>query len=149
MSLNHYPVLELAGKLTEAANQIDKLTLLEREEIDYYKKEFAPELALMEMVRIKEEPQFFKVDDVTGFRFFLFRNDEFSLNLDPMLGLNIKSRFSETQTLRWNGLQFYGYYKKNWGFNFYFRDNEERGERIDRTRAFTSEPGFNLITKKS
>ncbi|MBK9284698.1 MAG: hypothetical protein IPM51_10335 [Sphingobacteriaceae bacterium] len=45
-------------------------------------------------------------------------------------------------------MQFYGYYKNNWGFIF-TRDNEERGERIDKTRAFTSEPGFNLSKNQS
>src|SRR3990172_2264659 len=67
--------VELAGKLIEAANQNEKLTPLERDEIDYYKKEFAPELALKGIVAINNDPQFFKIDDVTGFRFFLFRND--------------------------------------------------------------------------
>lgn len=136
--------MELANKLIEADDQHDKLTSLEQQEIDYHKKEFAPELALRGIISIAEEPQFFRMDDVTGFRVFLFRNDDFTFNLDPILGLDTKNRFDEGQTHRWNGLQFYGYYKNNWGFNFYFRDNEARGERIDRTRAFSSEPGFNL-----
>lgn len=136
--------IELVNKLIEADNQNDKLTSLEREEIDYYKKEFAPELASQEIVTLKKEPQFFKIDDVTGFRFFLFQNDDFTLNLDPILGLSVKNRFDEVQTHRWNGLQFYGYYKNNWGFNFYFRDNEERGDRIDRIKVFSPVPGFNI-----
>lgn len=136
--------VELANKLIEADEQSDKLTSLERKEIDYYKKEFAPELALLGIVSITEDPQFFSFNDVTGFRFFLFKNDDFTFNLDPIFGVSVKNRFDEGQTHRWNGLQFYGYYKNNWGFNFYFRDNEERGSRIDRTRLFTREPGFNL-----
>ena len=136
--------VELADRLIEAANQNDKLTSLEREEIDYYKKEFAPELALKGNVTIKEDLQFFNIDDVTGFRFFLFRSDDFTLNLDPILGFDIKNRFDEGQTHRRNGLQFHGYLKNNFGYSFYFRDNEERGERVDRTRSFSPEPGFNL-----
>ena len=129
--------IELAGKLIEASANKEKLTSLELEEIDYYKKEFAPELALKGIVELSDDPQFFKFDERTGFRFFLFRNDDFTLNLDPILGFGIKNRFDETQTHRWNGLQFYGYFKKNWGFSFYFKDNEERGDRIDRTRSFS------------
>ena len=113
--------MELAGKLLEAENHSDKLTVMERDEIDYYKKEFAPELANMGKIITGERTQFFEMDDVTGFRFFLFRNDDFTLNVDPILGFGLKRQFNETQTHRWNGLQFYGYYKNNWGFNFYFR----------------------------
>ena len=136
--------IELAGKLIEASTNKEKLTSLELEEIEYYKKEFAPELAMKGIAELSDDPQFFKFDDVTGFRFFLFRNDDFTLNLDPILGFGIKNRFDEVQTHRWNGLQFYGYFKENWGFNFYFKDNEERGERVDRTKSFSSDPGFNL-----
>ena len=119
--------MELAGKLIEASANKEKLTSLELGEIEYYKKEFAPELALKGIVKIDKDPQFFKFDKRTGFRFFLFRNDDFILNVDPILGFGIKNRFDEVQTHRWNGLQFYGYFKENWGFNFYFKDNEERG----------------------
>ncbi len=136
--------LELAGKLIEAEYQKDRLTSLECEEIEYYKKEFALELSLTGAVIINQKSRFFTLDDLTGFRFFLFKDENVSLNLDPILGLNVKNRFNEMQLHRWNGLQFYGYYKNNWGFNFYFRDNEERGDRIDRTRLFSNEPGFNL-----
>lgn len=136
--------LELANKLIEATNQNDKLTSLERENIEYYKREFAPELALINIIEVKEDLQFFKNDDVTGFRFFLFNNDNFTLNIDPILGFRVNNRFGETQMHRWNGLQFSGYFTDNFGFDFYFRDNEERGERIDRTRSFSNDPGFNL-----
>ena len=136
--------MELANKLIEADDQHDKLTSLEQQEIDYYKKEFAPELALRGIISIAEKPQFFRMDDVTGFRVFLFRNDDFTFNLDPILGLDTKNRFDEGQTHRWNGLLFYGYYKNNLRFDFYFKDNEERGDRIDRTKIFSLESGVNL-----
>jgi len=135
---------ELAVKLIEAANQKDKLTVLEWEEVEYYKKEYALELALKGVVKLNEEPQFFQFDDLTGFRFFLFGNEDFTLNMDPILGFEIKNRFDEIQTHRWNGLQFYGYVNNNWGFKFYLRDNEERGDRIDKAKIFSTEPGFNL-----
>jgi len=141
--------MELAQKLVEVTKYDSQLTVIEREEIEYFKKEFAPELASKGLNNMNKEAQFFSIDDVTGFRFFLFRNDDFTFNLDPILGLNIKNRYEEVQTHRWNGLQLYGYFKNNWGFNFYFRDNEEQGERIDRTRAFSPLPGFNLSQSSS
>lgn len=142
--LKPFSRLELASKIIEAEKCHDKLTTLDHEEIEYYKKEFAPELSLLGAVQLNQTSQFFNLDNITGFRFFLFKDENFSLNLDPILALGVKNRFSELQYHRWNGLQFYGYYKNNWGFNFYFRDNEERGTKIDRTRSFSSEPGFNI-----
>lgn len=135
---------ELASKLYEVSLTSDRLTALEAEELEYYNHEFAPELVQLNNSEWNKGIQFFKSDDLTGFRFLLFNNDEFMLNLDPILGIDLSKRFDESQTHRWNGLQFYGYYKNDWAFNFYFRDNEEVGDRIDRTKAFSREPGFNL-----
>ena len=69
--------IELAGKLIEASANKEKLTALELEEVGYYKKEFAPELAMKGIAELSDDHQFFKFDDITGFRFFLFRNDDF------------------------------------------------------------------------
>ena len=140
---------ELAKKLIEISDQPDKLTALDMEELQYFEKEFSPEIARLNESPPANELQFFKKSDLTGFRFFLYDDGQFALNLDPILGIDIRKRFEETQTHRWNGLQFYGYYKNNWGFNFYFRDNEERGDRIDRTREFSKLPGINLSTSSN
>lgn len=136
--------MELARKLMEAADNKERLTFLELEEVEYYKKEFYPELKLNDNYISDIEMRFFAEDESAGFRFFLFRNNDFTINADPILGIGFKNGYDETLKHRWNGLQFYGYFKKNWGFSFYFKDNEERGERVDRTRAFSRHPGFNL-----
>ncbi len=138
---------ELSKKIIAAKDNKNLLTSLELEELEYFKKEFAPELEVQKENLIQEGTQFFKIDDVTGFRFFLFKSNNFIFNLDPILGLGVTRRFNMNQTHRWNGLKFYGCFEDNWGFNFYFQDNEEWGQRIDRTRAFSPKPGFNLSQK--
>ncbi|NWF90520.1 MAG: hypothetical protein HXY50_13795 [Ignavibacteriaceae bacterium] len=135
---------ELAEKLSEAEAHLKNLTYLEKEELAYFKKEFSPEILHNSERDFEPETQFFTSTDSNGFRFFLFHNDNFTLNLDPILGAEIKSKFNEVQYHRWNGLQLYGYYNKNLGFDFYFRDNEERGNWIDRAKAMSNEPGVNL-----
>lgn len=135
---------EIARALIEASDQKEKLTSLEKEEIDFYEQEFNIEISLINNVQSDKKLQFFEINEITGFRFFLFRDQNFKLNLDPILGLKVANRFKELQTHRWNGLQFWGYYKNDFGFRFYFRDNEERGKRIDRTRMLSPLQGFNL-----
>lgn len=134
----------IAGKLQDVSKLKNKLTKIEKDELEYFIKEFAVELSLLKTKTPREEIQFFSFEDTTGFRFLLFRNEDFTLNLDPIYGYSVKHKYSEFQTHRWNGLQFSGYYKNNWGFYFYFRDNEEKGLKIDRTKEFTNEPGINV-----
>lgn len=138
--------IELFNKLLEI--NLNKVSQLELEEIKYYKKEFAPELILLEE-NSEDLLQFFQFREKTGFRFFLFRDNVFVFNVDPIFGLKAQNRFDEFQTHRWNGLQFYGYINKNWAFNFYFRDNEEKGGRIDKSKWFSNEQGINISQSTS
>jgi hypothetical protein len=137
--------IELAEKLLETDGKINVLTSVEMQEIEFYKKEFAPELNLLGFVDIADGLQLLSNETETGFRFLLYRNNNFFLNIDPILGLKLNRQFDEIQMHRWNGLQFYGYFKHNWGFSFYFRDNEEIGQRIDKVGDFSRLPGFNII----
>lgn len=134
---------ELADMLMVLENKKNTLTSLELEELKFYKQEFAAELEIICADETKENLQFFRIDEQTGFRFLFYQGENFTFNLDPIFGYAVKNKFDELQKHRWNGLQFYGYYN-DWGFDFYFRDNAVYGEKIDRTRWFTTEPGFNL-----
>lgn len=134
--------VKLFNKLLEAEAYVDQLTLLEKEEIQYFKKDFALEFAINARDTTMAA-KFFEFDS-DEFRFYSYISENFKLNIDPILGMSVRRRCNEVQTHRWNGLQFYGYYKNDWGFDFYFRDNEENGERIDKTKEFTKEPGINI-----
>lgn len=137
---------ELLNKLLEI--DATKLSHLEREELDYYKKEFLPERLLRES-SLDDPIQFVRSSEKAGFRFLLINSDDFILNVDPIFGFKVQNRFNELQTHRWNGLQFYGYINNNWAFNFYARDNEEKGSKIDKSKWFSGERGINISQSTS
>ncbi|MBK9284697.1 MAG: hypothetical protein IPM51_10330 [Sphingobacteriaceae bacterium] len=76
--------MELAGKLIESGKFKNNLTSIEREEIDYHKR-ICTRACIYGSGEDRRRTAVFQVDDVTGFRFFLFRNDDFTLNAIPFL----------------------------------------------------------------
>lgn len=131
----------IAEKLLEAECSIEELSALEREELHYYKKDFNPEILI---IRNSEKSQtvFFENDLIAGFRPFLYRDKDFSISADPVLGFTYRRQYEDNFNHRFNGLRFSGYFYKA-GFNFYFRDNAESGNSIDFEKRLTSEPGNN------
>ncbi len=137
----------LAQKLEELNLHQSELTEIEKDELSFYKKEFFPEMDLIKKDTsqlIKDKIVFLNFSQHAGFRVFLYHDNDFTLNFDPVLGLSFKKAYSETQRHRWNGVNAYGYYKKSLGFSLYIEDNEEQGFFIDRTKSFTPETGINL-----
>jgi hypothetical protein len=130
----------IAEKLLETEYNIEELTSTEREELMYYKKDFYPEVLI---IRSSEEQRtiFFKDDDESGFRSFFYRDKNFSISADPVLGFSYRRQYSDNLRHRFNGFMFSGYYRQT-GFNFYFRDNEEIGNTVDVERRISSEPGI-------
>jgi len=136
----------LAEKLREIRLHQNDLTDIESEELSFYEKEFFPELDLSKKDTArsdKKELILFSIDKDAGLRALLFHNKDFTLNIDPILGLSFARQYDETRRHRWNGVSSYGYYK-NLGFNVYIKDNEEQGSFIDRTKIFSPETGINL-----
>ena len=130
----------IAEKLLEAECSIEELTATEREELLYYKKDFYPEILIIRGSE-KQETIFFKNDDESGFRSFFYRDKNFSISADPVLGFSYRRQFQDNFRQRFNGFMFSGYYQ-NVGFNFYFRDNEEIGSTIDFEKKVSPEPGI-------
>lgn len=130
----------IAEKLLEAECNIDELTSTDREELMYYKKDFYPEILI---IRNSEEQRtiFFKDDDESGFRPFLYRDKNFSISADPILGFSYRRQYGGNHRYRFNGFTFSGYYGQT-GFNFYFRDNEEVGNTVDVEKGVSPEPGI-------
>ncbi len=130
----------IAEKLLEAECNMVELTSTEKDELIYYKKDFYPEISI---IRNSEKKQtiVFNNDDDAGFRPFFYRDKNFSMFADPVLGFSYKRQYDDNFKLRFNGLRFSGYFH-NAGFNFYFRDNEERGKSIDIEKMITREPGI-------
>jgi len=132
----------IAEKLLAAEGKINRLSSVEKEELIYFKRDYYPEI---QIINSSEEKRtvFFKDDEEAGFRPFLYREKDFSFTVDPVLGFTFKRQYKEDFKHRFNGLKFSGYYD-NFGYNFYFRDNEESGKTIDTAKRVSPEPGVVL-----
>lgn len=132
----------LAQKLLEASQNSNELTSLEKEELEFYRKDFLQEFELLKNTTSdSSEISFLKKDKSNRLRLFSFNSDFFKLNVSPILGLKIGSCDSEKLTHFWNGIYTYGYIDDYIGFSFDFRDNSESGKTIDKLKQFTPVTG--------
>jgi len=70
------------------------------------------------------------------------------VNVSPILGIEMGKNDGAKQTHTWNGVSLYGYLTDKIGFSFYFRDNDESGDKIDRAKRFTPQTG-GVVNKSS
>ncbi|MDY0081744.1 MAG: hypothetical protein RBR74_01045, partial [Ignavibacteriaceae bacterium] len=132
----------IAQKLIEANQKSDQLTSLEKDELEFYSKDFRFEFELLNNIKNDSSGiSFFGKDKSERLRLFSFNNKFFKLNVSPILGLQIGSRDNEKLTHTWNGIYTYGYIDKYIGFSFDFRDNIETGKTIDKLKQFTPVTG--------
>ena len=128
----------IAEKLIEVSEKFNLLTSLEKEELDFYRKDFKREFDFIKNVNVdSSEVNILGYDEGNRLRLFSYRDSFFTLNLSPIFGLKIGSRDSEKLTHVWNGIYTYGYINNYLGFSFDFRDNSEQGNTIDKRKDFT------------
>ncbi len=128
----------IAEKLIEVSEKFNLLTSLEKEELDFYRKDFKREFDFIKNVNVdSSEVNILGYDEGNRLRLFSYRDSFFTLNLSPILGLKIGSRDSEKLTHIWNGIYTYGYIDDYLSFSFDFRDNSEQGNTIDKRKDFT------------
>ncbi|MBE0538693.1 MAG: hypothetical protein IH620_03190 [Ignavibacterium sp.] len=138
----------IAQKLIEASENSIKLTSLEKQELEFFNKDFKFEFDILKNVKIdSSQIKIIGYDDGDRLRLFSYRDDRFSINVSPILGLKIGSRDSEKLTHIWNGIYTYGYIDKYIGFSFDFRDNQEDGSTIDKYKDFTPVTGVDARTE--
>lgn len=132
----------IAEKLIEVSAKSDQLTSLEKDELDFYSRDFNREFDFINHVNTDSElMRVVGYDEGNRLRLFNYRNNLFSLNVSPILGLKIGSRDGEKLTHIWNGVYAYGYIENYLGFSFDFRDNAESGKTIDKDKMFTPVTG--------
>jgi hypothetical protein len=132
----------IAEKLNEASKQIELLTSLEKDELEFFKKDYLFEINFISEVKNDSVyTGFFRKDKVGRLRLFSFNSQLFKLNLSPILGLKIGSRDKTRLSHLWNGISLYGYVEDYIGYSFDFRDNTEAGEKIDKNKDFTPVTG--------
>lgn len=131
----------IAGKLLEIKDISDKLTSLEKDELDFYLKDFGREIDMLQGKNFENTSlSYLGKDDYDRIRAFSYRDNLFSLNVSPIAGGTMGSRDGKSYRHTWSGLYFYG--NLSWlGFSFDFRDNNEVGETIDKFKIFTPVTG--------
>ncbi|MBI9070756.1 MAG: hypothetical protein JEY94_04120 [Melioribacteraceae bacterium] len=146
----------IAEKLNELDTKKQNLTNIEKDELEFYKKEFGQEIEARKKleVRSKKEKEessltLFNMDEFGRYRLFSFRNDLFKVTVDPIFGYDSRFRDGGKTTHFWNGISMNGYLDKNWSFYFKFTDNSESGEFIDYTRTFSRDIGYSWASSKS
>jgi hypothetical protein len=132
----------IAQKLIEATERSSQLTALEKQELEFYSRDFKFEFDMLNNIKIdSSQITIVGYDEGNRLRLFGYRDNLFSINLSPILGIKIGSRDAEKLTHLWNGIYTYGYINKFLGFSFDFRDNSENGNTIDKLKAFTPVTG--------
>jgi hypothetical protein len=132
----------IAQKLFEVSHRSEDLTSLEKEELEFYSKDYYQEFEFQKNITGDSlDISFLSYDKAERLRLFSFNSDLFKLNVSPILGLKIGSRDSEKLTHFWNGIYTYGYLNDYLGFSFDFRDNSESGKTIDKLKQFTPVTG--------
>ena len=132
----------IAEKLLDAERNIQKLSGIEKDDLNYYKQDYYIELETIHD-SVSQKMIVFRNDEEAGFRPFLYKDAVFSFTVDPILGLTFNRQYGNGFKHRWNGLKFSGYYN-NFGYNFYFKDNEESGGALDTLKRVSPEPGIVL-----
>lgn len=128
----------IAQKLLEASQNSNELTSLEKEELEFYSKDFKREFDFLSDVNSDSiKMVIVGFNEGNRLRLFSYKDKLFSLNVSPILGLKIGSRDNEKLTHIWNGIYAYGYIDDFLGFSFDFRDNSESGKTIDKLKNFT------------
>jgi len=140
----------IAQKLIEASEKSDQLTSLEKEELDFYNQDFKREFDFINNIKTNfSETIIAGYDSGSRLRLFGYRDNLFSINLSPILGIKIGSRDNEKLTHIWNGIYTYGYIDKYVGFSFDFRDNLEQGNTIDKHKEFSNITGVDARTDEN
>ena len=137
----------ISSKLLEADSLASQLTLLERDELEFFLKDFYHERWLSEgNDKQTEHLDYIGFDPADRWRMFSYGGDGFKINADLILGAEVGYVKDAKQTHFWNGIYSYGYIYDVLGFSFDFRDNTENGTTIDKTKSFTPETGVNART---
>ena len=148
---------------------------MEREELEFYLKDFGLERSMLsynsEIRNPKSEidqidtfddtllrnddlayrqagSKLFGYDEYGRWRLFSYSSDLFKVNVSPIIGVEMGTNDGTKQTHTWNGVSMYGYLTDKIGFNFYFRDNDESGDNISWSKAFTPQTGV-VVAKGS
>ncbi|HEU4472802.1 MAG TPA: hypothetical protein VFR58_17025, partial [Flavisolibacter sp.] len=111
---------------------------VESEELKFYLRDYSFDSD----ANRPEANYLFRKDDAGRLRAGLFQKGDIRLFVDPVFGAAHFRSGGKSNTQYYSGVRLGAYFGKRWGVNFSFRDVTEKGDSIDRTRAFTPQEGI-------
>ncbi len=132
----------IAINIMEAESKIQMLNDLEKEELEFYKKDYFLEIEGFDKKNLnKKYLSFFGKDSLGRYRLFSYSDKIFKLNVSPIIGYQVDFQGRNKNLHSWMGAYAYGYFSKNIGISMDFRSNNESGPNIDIKKNFTPETG--------
>jgi hypothetical protein len=130
-------------KLQEAKQNVNQLTDLEKQELNYYEKEYFFERKLAgDTTTYKKNPNFIGKDEAGRYRFFSFGNKMFKVDVSPILGYQLTLPGDKRNVNTWNGFYTYGYFSDYLGYSMDVRVHNESGSYLDENKYFTPKEGI-------
>jgi hypothetical protein len=133
----------LAEKLLEAEKHPELLTEVQMADLKFYKQDYYHEIWFIKNENNEKHLDFFSSDPAGRWRVFSYGDENFKMNLSPILGFEIGLIDDAKATHLWNGIYTYGYITDALGVSFDFRDNTEEGTTIDKFKRFSPVTGVN------
>jgi len=109
-SVKPYERIFIAQRLQEIKQHETELNKRQKKDLAFYFKDFNKEL--------KNKGEFVKRKDL-----FFYKDNLFTLTVNPILGFEYATNSTGTYSHYWNGGEFYGYVGKHFGFSASLRDN--------------------------
>jgi hypothetical protein len=134
---------QIAFEIKEAEKRIGELTEIDKEDLNFYKKEYFDELKTSSL---ETRSNIFVPGETGRIRAFSYRDTFFTINADPILALSYSGVKDNFIRHRENGLSLFGSVSNNIGFNISYVDNQEFGNYLDTNKFLLHERG-NIITK--
>lgn len=136
---------KIARYLLRLSNNTDKLTPIEKEQLEFFKNEYAFEIKFIEKdtTTISE---FMRFSPTERINFYKYYSQDFTFTLDPIVGIDYN--FYNKTYHQYGGVEFYGRIDENWGYYFNYRDNTETGKKLDRKKVFSNQTGVNVLRSK-
>ncbi len=126
-----YSRKKITEYLKTADSNLDKLNNVEKDELAWYKEEYAHELKL-------ENERWF---------LYSYSDSLFSIRVSPFGGYGISNTGNSHGHTRWWGLSSYGTISDWFGASFSYKDIGQFGENVDVRKDFTPERGYFINAK--
>jgi len=162
-------VKRLIGEEVNRKGKEEALTAVEKEDLEFYLKDFGMETEALQRARGNEISVNSQESIVNGknedlrstkatssittivnwdpygrWRLFSYEDSLFKINADPILGYQAGKRDGAKYSHSWNGVTLYGYIADKIGYSLRFNDNSENGTTIDKSKSFTPVTGISI-----